>query len=138
MKNIKILFLLVTRKILRRNESPWANFRQLAKLSVRRMEVTRFYLQLKHDPHGRYVALFVGNLPKQDSERHYDKFLKNIIGKGWSNEKYTYRIIKICIYIYNLWDFLEVKFTIGPIYYEYTSMVIIFENLDAVRALYTL
>jgi len=88
-KNIKILFLLVTRRILRRSENPWSTFQQLASLSIRQMEVTRFYLQLKRDPHGRNVALFVGNLPKQDSERRYEKFLKNIL-KGWSNEKCTY------------------------------------------------
>jgi len=51
---------------------------------------------------------------------------------------HIYRIIKICIYIYNLLDFLD-KFSIGPIYYEYASMVIIYDNLDAaVRALYVL
>jgi len=90
MKNIKILFLLVTRRILRWNENPWCVFRELAKLSIRQMEVTRFYLQLKHDPHGSNLALFVGNLPKQDSERRYEKFLKNILGRGWFNEKCTY------------------------------------------------
>lgn len=37
-------------------------------------------------------------------------------------------------------DFLENRFSsIGPIYYEYGSMIIIYEDLDtAVRALYTL
>lgn len=44
------------------------------------------------------------------------------------------------IYIHNFLEFLENRFSsIGPIYYEYGSMVIIYEDLDtAVRALYTL
>jgi len=44
------------------------------------------------------------------------------------------------IYIYNFWEFLENRFSsIGPIYYEYGSMVIIYEDLDtAVKALYIL
>lgn len=56
------------------------------------------------------------------------------------NISIIFSIIKISIYIYNFLDFLENRFSsIGPIYYEYGSMVIIYEDLDtAVRALYTL
>lgn len=89
--------------------------KQLGKDSIRQMELMRFYLQLKQDPHGPNLALFVGNLPPNLSERNYENILTEFLGK-------------------------ENKFSkIGPIYYEYGSMVITYEDSDkAVRALYTL
>jgi hypothetical protein len=38
-------------------------------------ELTRFYLQLKEDPHGPNVALFVGNLPPNLSHKQYETIL---------------------------------------------------------------
>ncbi|XP_008201292.1 diacylglycerol kinase theta isoform X10 [Tribolium castaneum] len=105
----------VTERVLSWNERPWEIMKQLGKDSIRQMELMRFYLQLKQDPHGPNVALFVGNLPPNLSERNYENILTEFLGK-------------------------ENKFSkIGPIYYEYGSMVITYEDSDkAVRALYTL
>ncbi|XP_029051767.1 diacylglycerol kinase theta isoform X8 [Osmia bicornis bicornis] len=105
----------VTERVLSRDEKPWEIVKQLGKDSIRQMELMRFYLQLKQDPHGPNLALFVGNLPPNLSERSYENMLTDFLGK-------------------------ENKFSsIGPIYYEYGSMVIIYEDSNkAVRALYTL
>lgn len=86
--------------------------KQLAKDSIRQMEVMRFYLQLKRDPHGPNLALFIGNLAPGLSQRNYEQSLKEILGP-------------------------ENTFTsIGPIYYEYGSLVITYENAEiAVRIL---
>ncbi|GLV43765.1 uncharacterized protein CBL_06911 [Carabus blaptoides fortunei] len=105
----------VTERVLSWNEGPWEIMKQLGKDSIRQMELMRFYLQLKQDPHGPNLALFVGNLPPNLSERNYENMLTDFLGK-------------------------ENKFSkIGPIYYEYGSMVITYEDSEkAVRALYTL
>ncbi|XP_076672920.1 diacylglycerol kinase theta isoform X6 [Andrena cerasifolii] len=105
----------VTERVLSRDEKPWEIVKQLGKDSIRQMELMRFYLQLKQDPHGPNLALFVGNLPPNLSERSYENMLTEFLGK-------------------------ENKFSsIGPIYYEYGSIVIIYEDSNkAVRALYTL
>ncbi|KAK9303017.1 hypothetical protein QLX08_005186 [Tetragonisca angustula] len=105
----------VTERVLARDEKPWDIVKQLGKDSIRQMELMRFYLQLKQDPHGPNLALFVGNLPPNLSERIYENMLTDFLGK-------------------------ENKFSfIGPIYYEYGSMVIIYEDSNkAVTALYTL
>ncbi|XP_046735909.1 diacylglycerol kinase theta isoform X2 [Diprion similis] len=105
----------VTERVLSWNEKPWDIVKLLGKDSIRQMELMRFYLQLKQDPHGPNLALFVGNLPPNLSERNYENMLTEFLGK-------------------------ENKFSsIGPIYYEYGSMVIIYEDSNkAVKALYTL
>lgn len=78
--------------------------KQLGKDSIRQMELMRFYLQHKQDPHGPNIALFIGNLPQALSQRNYE----TIITKHITEEnKYS---------------------SIGPIYYEYGSVVITFEN----------
>jgi diacylglycerol kinase (ATP) len=56
--------------------------KQLGKDSIRQMELMRFYLQLKQDPHGPNLALFVGNLPPNLSERNYENILTEFLGKG--------------------------------------------------------
>lgn len=56
--------------------------KQLGKDSIRQMELMRFYLQLKQDPHGPNLALFVGNLPPNLSERNYENMLTEFLGKG--------------------------------------------------------
>lgn len=105
----------VTDRILSLNERPWQIMKQLGKDSIRQMELMRFYLQHKQDPHGPNIALFIGNLPQALSQRNYEQ----IITKYTTEEnKYS---------------------SIGPIYYEYGSVVITFENAaKAVRAFYNL
>ncbi|XP_011504566.1 PREDICTED: diacylglycerol kinase theta [Ceratosolen solmsi marchali] len=105
----------VTERVLTWDERPLEIVKLLGKDSIRQMELMRFYLQLKQDPHGPNLALFVGNLPPGLSERMYENLLMEFLGK-------------------------ENRFSsIGPIYYEYGSMVITYEDSNtAVRALYTL
>lgn len=94
----------VTERILSWNERPWEIMKQLGKDSIRQMELMRFYLQHKQDPHGPNIALFIGNLPQALSQRNYE----TIITKYTTEEnKYS---------------------SIGPIYYEYGSVIITFEN----------
>ncbi|KAJ8971365.1 hypothetical protein NQ317_016560 [Molorchus minor] len=115
----------VTERVLSWNERPWEIVKQLGKDSVRQMELMRFYLQLKQDPHGPNIALFVGNLPPNLSERNYEKYSHRFFGKRFLfDEKISDKN----------------KFSnIGPIYYEYGSMVITYEDSEkAVRALYIL
>nr|CAD7442329.1 unnamed protein product [Timema bartmani] len=105
----------VTERVLSWNERPWEIVKQLGKDSIRQMELMRFYLQLKQDPHGPNLALFIGNLPPNLSQRNYENMLIEFLGK---DNKFS---------------------SIGPIYYEYGSMVITYEDSNkAVRALYTL
>ncbi len=72
----------MTERVLEQNELPWQIMKQVGRESIYRMHLMRFYLQLKQDPHGTTVALFVGNLPKNFSERNYETFLTEILGKG--------------------------------------------------------
>ncbi|XP_075976458.1 diacylglycerol kinase theta isoform X2 [Anticarsia gemmatalis] len=105
----------VSERVLEEEERPWRIVVRLARESVRRMELARFYLQPRRDPHGPTLALFVASLPPGLSERNYENILVEFLGT-------------------------ENKFTsIGPIYYEYGSMVITYEDASkAVRALYAL
>ncbi|XP_028173215.1 diacylglycerol kinase theta isoform X6 [Ostrinia furnacalis] len=105
----------VSERVLEEDERPWRIVVRLARESVRRMELARFYLQPRRDPHGPTLALFVASLPPGLSERNYENILVEFLGT-------------------------ENKFTsIGPIYYEYGSMVITYEDASkAVRALYAL
>lgn len=72
----------VSERVLSWNERPWEIMKQLGKESIRQMELMRFYLQLKQDPHGPNLALFVGNLPPGLSERNYENMLTDFLGKG--------------------------------------------------------
>ncbi|BFF91207.1 diacylglycerol kinase theta [Drosophila madeirensis] len=105
----------VTERILSWNERPWDITKQLGKDSIRQMELMRFYMQHKQDPHGPNIALFVGNLPTGLSQRNYEQILNKYVTD-------------------------ENKFiSIGPIYYEYGSVVLTFEDAQkAVRAFYNL
>uniref|UniRef100_A0A1A9WS31 Diacylglycerol kinase n=1 Tax=Glossina brevipalpis TaxID=37001 RepID=A0A1A9WS31_9MUSC len=105
----------VTERILSWNERPWDIMKHLGKDSIRQMELMRFYMQYKQDPHGPNIALFVGNLPPGLSQRNYEQILNRYVTD-------------------------ENKFTsIGPIYYEYGSVVLTFEDSQkAVRAFYNL
>lgn len=68
------------------------------------MELMRFYMQHKQDPHGPNIALFVGNLPPGLSQRNYEQILSRYLT---DDNKFT---------------------SIGPIYYEYGSVVLTFED----------
>ncbi|XP_023175853.2 diacylglycerol kinase theta isoform X2 [Drosophila hydei] len=105
----------VTERILSWNERPWDIMKHLGKDSIRQMELMRFYMQHKQDPHGPNIALFVGNLPTGLSQRNYEQILSKYVTD-------------------------ENKFiSIGPIYYEYGSVVLTFEDAQkAVRAFYNL
>lgn len=84
-------FFLVSERVLDINEKPWEIIRQSGKDSIRRMELMRFYLQLKQDPHGPNLALFVGNLPPNLNEKIYENMLTEFLGQGK---------MKISIYLY--------------------------------------
>lgn len=72
----------VSERVLSWTERPWEIVKSLAKDSIRQMELMRFYLQLKQDPHGPNLALFVANLPPGLSERNYENILTEYLGKG--------------------------------------------------------
>lgn len=105
----------VTDRPMEGSEKPWEIVKEVGRESLRQMERMRFYIQPKQDPHGPNIALFVGNLPSNLSERNYENLLTDRLG-------------------------IENKFSsIGPIYYEYGSMVVTYEDANkAVRALYIL
>lgn len=73
--------------------------KQVGKESIYRMHLMRFYLQLKQDPHGTTIALFVGNLPKNFSERNYETFLTEILGKGECSPTLSIKIILMYLLI---------------------------------------
>ncbi|GAB6028280.1 hypothetical protein CHUAL_002459 [Chamberlinius hualienensis] len=105
----------VMERVMERTEKPWEILKLVGKDSIRQMGMTRFYLQQREDPHGPTIALFVGNLPPNLSQRQYERLLLDFLGKS---NRFS---------------------SIGPIYYEYGSMVITYENADAaVKAFYTL
>lgn len=105
----------VSERILTFEEHPWQIMKQLGKDSIRQMELMRFYLQHKQDPHGPNIALYIGNLPQALSQRNYEQIITKHITE---ENKYS---------------------SIGPIYYEYGSVVITFEDATkAVRAFYNL
>jgi len=94
----------VTEAIQNLDDYPWEVLKCRGFESVRLMELTRFYLQLKEDPHGPDVALFVGNLPPNLSHKQYETILNEYID---SESKLS---------------------SLGPIYYEYGSMVVEFDS----------
>lgn len=75
-------FILVTERVLDKDEKPWHIMKQLGQDSIRQMELMRFYLQWKKDPHGPNLALFVGNLPTGLSQRNYENLLTEFLGIG--------------------------------------------------------
>jgi diacylglycerol kinase (ATP) len=96
-------------------EQPWEQLKADSRDSIRIMELTRFYIQKIEDPHGPNIALYVGNLPKDYKQLQYEDILMEVIGR---DNKFQ---------------------SIGPIYYEYGSLVITYNNSEnAVRAFYAL
>lgn len=72
----------VSERVLEEEERPWRIVVRLARDSVRRMELARFYLQPRRDPHGPTLALFVASLPPGLSERNYENILVEFLGAG--------------------------------------------------------
>ena len=69
----------MTETVLGKEDIPWDVLKRRGHESVRLMELTRFYLELKKDPHGPDVALFIGNLPPNLSQRQYEKIIMNFL-----------------------------------------------------------
>ena len=96
----------VNERLLGAGEQPLQLIKRLRKESLCNNRMVRFYLQQKEDPHGTSVALFVGNLPASLSQIQYEKILmdtlRNQLEARWS------------------------RFDV--IYYEYGSMVILYED----------
>lgn len=72
----------MSERVLEEDERPWRIVVRLARESVRRMELARFYLQPRRDPHGPTLALFVASLPPGLSERNYENILVEFLGAG--------------------------------------------------------
>lgn len=96
-------------------ECPWEIIKNVARESVRQKENTRFYLKQQDEVYCSSVAIFVGNLPTNLSQKQYEAMLMEHLGK-------PYRFKQI-----------------NPIYYEYGSCIITYDNADiAVKAFYML
>lgn len=96
-------------------ECPWEIIKNVARESVRQKENTRFYLQQQDEVYCSSVAIFVGNLPTNLSQKQYESMLMEHLGK-------PYRFKQI-----------------NPIYYEHGSCIITYDNADiAVKAFYML
>ena len=78
----EIFSFLVTESVLNNGDIPWEVLKRRGFESVRLMELTRFYLQLKEDPHGPNVALFVGNLPPNLKQKEYETILLDYLDNG--------------------------------------------------------
>lgn len=76
------MYCLVTERVLDFDEKPLDIIKNIGQESLRQMELMRFYLQLKQDPHGPNIALFVGNLPTNLSQRTYENILMTFLGEG--------------------------------------------------------
>ncbi|ODN01016.1 Diacylglycerol kinase theta [Orchesella cincta] len=101
--------------VLELDEKPWLMLKEHARDSVRQMEHVRFHMQMAEDPHGSTVAIYVGNLTPNLNQRQYENILIEYLG----------RENKFC--------------SIGPIYYEYGSLVITYEDAEkAVQSYYKL
>lgn len=79
----------VSERVLEEEERPWRIVVRLARESVRRMELARFYLQPRRDPHGPTLALFVASLPPGLSERNYENILVEFLGTGKHEQTIT-------------------------------------------------
>ena len=75
-------FLSVTETVLALDDIPWEVLKRRGHESVRLMELTRFYLELRKDPHGPDVALFIGNLPANLSQKNYETIILDYLDEG--------------------------------------------------------
>lgn len=96
-------------------ECPWEIIKNVARESVRQKENTRFYLQQQDEVYCSSVAIFIGNLHTNLSQKQYEHMLTSVLSK-------PYRFKEISI-----------------IYYEYGSLILTYDNADmAVKAFYRL
>ena len=72
----------VTETVLSLEDIPWEVLKRRGHESVRLMELTRFYLELRKDPHGPDVALFIGNLPANLSQKNYETIILDYLDEG--------------------------------------------------------
>lgn len=72
----------VTESVLGKDDIPWEVLKRRGHESVRLMELTRFYLELKKDPHGPDIALFIGNLPQNLAQKEYESILQEFLEEG--------------------------------------------------------
>lgn len=68
--------------MLANEDIPWEVLKRRGHESVRLMELTRFYLELRKDPHGPDVALFIGNLPANWAQKQYENILVDFLDEG--------------------------------------------------------
>lgn len=94
----------VTESVLNNEDIPWEVLKRRGFESVRLMELTRFYLQLKEDPHGPNVALFVGNLPANLNQKQYETILLEYLDDGNSIQFPLYDIVPIQFISYQKTD----------------------------------
>lgn len=69
--------------------------KNVARESVKQKENTRFYLQTKDEVYCSSVAIFVGNLPPNLSQRQYEKILTDLLKKRKSFTGFKSVICKI-------------------------------------------
>ncbi|XP_055935078.1 diacylglycerol kinase theta-like isoform X2 [Argiope bruennichi] len=115
-------------------ESPWELIKNIARESIRQKELTRFCLRQKEDLQSSSVALFVGNLPPNLSQRQYEMLLLEMLGKHTAKHlpQSQHFPLKDPWKPYRFRD-------LGPIYYEYGSLIISYDNADiAVKCFYML
>ena len=72
----------MTETVLVSDDIPWEVLKRRGHESVRLMELTRFYLELRKDPHGPEVAMFIGNLPANLSQKQYETLLMEFLEDG--------------------------------------------------------
>jgi len=82
--------------------------------SLRQSRMTRFYIKQKEDPHGPHIAIYVSCLPTSLSQRQYEHILLDMIGRE------------------NKWSSIDV------IYYEYGSLVLVFNNNERASRAFTI
>ncbi len=127
----------VCESILSKDDIPWEVLKRRGHESVRLLELTRFYLELQKDPHGPEVALFVHSLDANLSQKQYEKILLDELDECECS--FTHGQISTYTYVRVFHPFISsaCKFvSIGPIYYEYGSMVITFDNSESAVAAY--
>ena len=95
------LSIIVTETILSQEDMPWEVLKRRGHESVRLMELTRFYLELHKDPHGPEVAMFIGNLPANLSQKQYETLLMEFLDEGACPIFYLKFNIRVMYYIMN-------------------------------------
>ncbi|ESO02945.1 hypothetical protein HELRODRAFT_81183 [Helobdella robusta] len=104
----------VSERELSEDDKPFLIMQRSRKECLRQSRMTRFYIKQKDDPHGPNIAMYVGNLPTNLSQRQYEHILLDIIGRE------------------NKWSKFDV------IYYEYGSLVLMYCSTERASRSYKL